>query len=189
MYSLLLILLAHNYWVMPSIWSPALKDTVYCAILAGDNFSHPETDISIKMVRQITIAAPNGDLDTLDPALRFLFIPRDTGVYTIRVELGPKRLPKPRYVLYTLIRVGNKALLKLPKELGEIQGVPKWPAKNQPFKIRFHSPTYVTVLEKNGSEKTLHGETVVIRPQNAGPMLISLEKNKPVISLILEVTP
>jgi len=189
MYGFLLILLAHDYWVMPNTWSPAKGDTVHCAILSGHDFSHPEADILPKMIREITVQAPNGDLDTLEPNLKFAFLPRDTGIYTVRVELGPKRLSKPMYVLYTLIRVGGKGSLKLPKEFGETQGVPIWPSVGQPFMILFKMPTYVTVLEKDGSERTLYGKTVVIRPQNTGPLLISLEKNKPVISLFLEVVP
>ena len=189
MFGLLLILLAHDYWVMPSNWVPAVDDTVYFTILSGHDFNHPENDILPRMVRSVSVKKPDGTVDTLESSLKFSYVPMEPGLYTVRVELGPKRLPKPRYILYTLIRVGNRGTLNLPEEFGEIQGNNEWVSVKQPLKLHFQTPTYVTILQNDGSEETLKGKTVVVNPKYAGPLLISLEKNKPVVSVFLEVIP
>ncbi len=185
----LLAILAHHYWVMPQTWSPEVGDTVWCIIQGGHDLQAPEIEISPKMVRSITVEDPDGTLDTLSPDLRFAFVPTKEGLYVIRVELGPRRLREPRYVLYTLLPLGSSASFRVPEEIGTASDPQNWPRRNQPLRLTLKVPTYATTLSWQGDEKTLKGQTLTITPKDSGPFLLSLEQVTPVLSLLFEVRP
>ncbi len=186
---LFFVLLAHHYWVMPQTWTPQVGDTVWCTLQGGHDLQAPEIEISPKMIRLVTVEDPDGTVDTLPPGLKFAFVPTKEGLYVIRVELGPRRLRSPRYVLYTLLPIGSSVSFQVPGEIGTVPDPQNWPRKGQPLRLTLKVPTYVTTLSWQGEEKTLKGQTLTITPKDSGPFLMALEQVTPVMSLLFEVRP
>lgn len=174
---LLVILIAHNYWIFLDDFSPSKGETISCKITGGHNFPDGEVNVSEKLVRIVRVIKPDDGEDTIGKASSFSFIPKLEGTYTIVAELGPRKFREPRYILYAILPVGEKSSFQIPESLGKVLAS-EWPRVGQNIKVVFEKHGDITLLDSRGKKMHLKAKEFSFKPVKEGLFLIALEKRE-----------
>ncbi len=154
-------------------------------IKGGHKFPNESVNIRKRAIRSFIIIDPDGKVDSLPTQQSVSLVVKKNGLYTAVVELGPKKLKNPRYVLYALINVGGKGEIQLPTNFGSIKSS-IWPYVGDTFNFFTKEPDTIIVFSEKRKMVFPPKERYRLCPDSRGPFLIIL-KGHPYRSLLFGV--